>query len=298
MTLEQLRIFVAVAEREHVTKAAEALHLTQSAASAAVSALETRYGAKLFDRVGRRIALTEAGRLFLAEARAVLARAAAAETVLADLAGLKRGRLALGASQTVASYWLPPLMQRFRTAYPGVALTLAIGNTETIAALVRDGAADVGVVEGAVDDPTLSIAPVAKDDLALVVGRAHPWSDGRRVGRADLAAARWVLREPGSGTRAILEQALASAGLSLGDREIALELPSNEACRAAVEAGAGATVLSTLVAAPSLASGALVAVPYPLPSRSFFALRRVERYETQAERAFLALLADPGGAAS
>ena len=91
MTLEQLRIFVAVAEREHVTKAATELNLTQSATSAAVAALEMRHAVKLFDRIGRHITLTDAGRLFLAEARAVLSRAASAEAVLADLAGLKRG---------------------------------------------------------------------------------------------------------------------------------------------------------------------------------------------------------------
>ena len=101
LTLEQLRILVAVAEREHVTQAARALNLTQSAVSAAVSAIESRHGVKLFDRVGRRIELTEGGRTFLTEARAVLARAAAAETVLSDLAGLKPGAVTLAASQTV-----------------------------------------------------------------------------------------------------------------------------------------------------------------------------------------------------
>src|SRR3569623_149713 len=120
LTLEQLRIFVAVAEREHVTQAARALNLTQSAVSAAVSAIESRHGVKLFDRVGRRIELTEGGRTFLTEARAVLARAAAAETVRSDLAGLKRGAVTLAASQTVASYWLPPLMARYRAAFPGI----------------------------------------------------------------------------------------------------------------------------------------------------------------------------------
>src|SRR5258708_6497636 len=132
MTLEQLRIFVAVAEREHVTQAARDLNLTQSATSAAVAALEERYQAKLFDRVGRRIVLTDAGSVFLVEARAVLARAASAETVLADIAGLRRGSLALAASQTVASYWLPPLMYRFRARHPGIAMQLRISNTETV----------------------------------------------------------------------------------------------------------------------------------------------------------------------
>src|SRR6185312_15550431 len=144
MTLEQLRIFVAVAEREHVTQAARDLGLTQSATSAAFTALEARYATQLFNRVGRRIELTEAGRLFLVEARAVLARTADAETVLADLAGLRRGALAIAASQTVANYWLPPLLHRYRLACPGIAVSLAIGNTEMVAARVREGASDLG----------------------------------------------------------------------------------------------------------------------------------------------------------
>ena len=107
MTLDQLRIFVAVAELEHVTQGARHLNLTQSATSAAIAALEARYATKLFDRVWRRIVLTQAGRLFLTEAKAVLGQASAAEKVLTDLAGLTRGSLALAASQTVANYWLP-----------------------------------------------------------------------------------------------------------------------------------------------------------------------------------------------
>ena len=104
MTLEQLRIFVAVAERGHVTQAAGALNLTQSAVSAAIAALETRHGVRLFDRVGRSIEVNAAGKLFLEEARAVLAGAAAAERALEDLAELRRGSLSIFASQTIANY--------------------------------------------------------------------------------------------------------------------------------------------------------------------------------------------------
>ena len=113
MTLEQLRIFVAVAERQHVTRAAAELHLTQSAVPSAISALEPRHDVRLFDRVGRSIVLNPVGEAFLAEARAVLAQAQAAERALADFGGLRRGRLAVAASQTVASYWLPPRLAAF-----------------------------------------------------------------------------------------------------------------------------------------------------------------------------------------
>src|ERR1700674_1853491 len=120
MTLDQLRVFVAVAERQHVTRAAEALNLAQSAVSASIAGLEARHGTKLFHRVGRGIELTEAGGVFLNEARAVLARAEAAELVLSELGDLKRGTLAVQASQTIASYWLPRHLVAFRRAYPGI----------------------------------------------------------------------------------------------------------------------------------------------------------------------------------
>lgn len=289
MTLEQLRIFVAVAELEHVTRAASELHLTQSATSAAVAALEARYSTKLFDRIGRRVALSDAGKLFLDEARAVLARAAAAETVLADLAGLRKGRLALAASQTVASYWLPAYMHRFRQQFPGVEVSLSIGNTEAVAALVRDGSVDIGVVEGDVDDPTLGATPVADDELVLVVAPDHPWAAIGRISSEDLVSTRWVLREPGSGTRAMLEDAIAAAGRSMSDLDVAMELPSNEAVRAAVEAGAGASVLSKLVADASLRAGSMVAIEFAMPIRRFMALRHTQRYATQATQTMLRL---------
>src|SRR5262249_57124446 len=116
MTLEQLRIFAAVADKQHVTQAARELNLTQSATSAAIAALEGRYGIKLFDRVGRGIVLTHTGRAFLAEAHAVLARARGAEQVLRDLAGLKAGKLVVAASQTVANYCLPTKLHAFQAA--------------------------------------------------------------------------------------------------------------------------------------------------------------------------------------
>ena len=156
MTLEQLRIFVAVAERQHVTRAAEALHLAQSAVSAAVSGLEGRHGAKLFHRVGRGIALTEAGGVFLVEAKAVLSRAAAAELALAELGGLKRGTLSVMASQTIASYWLPRHLVAFRRRYPGIDIRLAVGNTAQVAHAVQDGTADLASSRAPMPTPSWS----------------------------------------------------------------------------------------------------------------------------------------------
>jgi DNA-binding transcriptional LysR family regulator len=291
MTLEQLRIFIAVAEREHVTQAAKALNLTQSATSAAVAALETRYATKLFDRVGRRIILTQAGKLFLVEAKSVVARAEAAEKVLADLAGLERGSLTIGASQTAGNYWLPAIVHAYKSRFPGIAVSLQIGNTETVSADVAAGVADLGFIEGEIDDPALSVTPIADDEMVLVVAPSHPLAKRPLRPVSQITQANWVVREMGSGTRAVLESAVSKLGIEMCDLDIALELPSNEAVRGAVEAGSGITILSKLVVAASLKAKTLVALDVQLPKRRFFALRHNERYFTRAEREFLTIAA-------
>jgi DNA-binding transcriptional LysR family regulator len=288
MTLEQLRIFIAVAEKQHVTQAAGKLNLTQSATSAAVAALETRYGIKLFDRVGRGIVLTQTGRDFLNEAREVVARAKAAAQVLDDLAGLKRGSLIVAASQTVANYWLPQRIEAFRRAYPGIDLHVTIANTEQVARAVNQGDADLGFVEGEVEDPSLAIRKMEGDSLALVVGANHPWTGKTRITPKLLTETCWILRERGSGTRSMFEAALKTFAVKLSDLDIRLELPSNEAVRAAVESGDCATAISDLVVVLSLAAGTLHRVKIDLPKRSFFALRHKERYASQAEKALFA----------
>lgn len=292
MTLEQLRIFVAVAERQHVTRAAEALHLSQSAVSSAVSAIEARFATRLFDRVGRRIELTDAGRIFLTEARAVLVRAASAEAVLADLAGLRRGTLRVQASQTIASHWLPRHLVSFRRRFPDITVSLAIGNTAEVAAAVLEGAAELGFVEGIVEDPALMSLDVAEDELVLVTAPGHALASTSSASGQDLIATDWVMREVGSGTRSAFEAALAPGGIDPASLRVVLEMPSNEAVRAAVEAGAGASVLSRSVVAPALQAGTLVAANYALPTRAFRALRHKERYRTVAGEALLALIGE------
>ena len=287
MTLEQLRIFVAVAEKQHVTRAASQLNLTQSATSAAIAALEARYGIKLFDRVGRGIALTRIGSDFLIEARAVLARAKDATQVLDDLAGLKRGSLSVAASQTVGNYWLPRRLQSFHAAYPGIELRLSISNTEQVARMVLQGSADLGLVEGEVEEGSLAARRIDGDSLILAVGPKHPWVNKTKVTAKDLPTTSWILRERGSGTRSMFEAALRHNGLKLSDLKVSLELPSNEAVRSAVEAGDGATAVSDLVAAPSIAAKTLHRVRFELPRRAFYLLRHTERHVSRAEEALL-----------
>ena len=288
MTLDQLRVFVAVAEHGHVTRAAKDLSITQSAASAAIGALEARYNVTLFDRVGRGIALTEAGQRFLPEAKAVLGRASAAQMALEDLSGLTIGRLRIAASQTIASYWLPSRLAAYRRRHPGIALDVTIGNTAQVEQWVFEGAADLGIVEGAPRQRDLSSVVVGHDRMAMVAAPNDPLAVA--LGGTDPLSTRWVVREAGSGTRAVFDSWVAAHGLTQDQVEIALVLPSNEAVREAVEAGAGATIISAHVVAASLRGGALVAINFDCPPRDFLLLQHPARHVSRAQAAFVEIL--------
>jgi DNA-binding transcriptional LysR family regulator len=289
MTLEQLRLFVAVAEREHMTRAAAALHRTQSAVSAAIASLEAQSGVILFHRIGRRIVLTEEGRVFLAEARAAVAQADAAERALADLAGMKRGLLSVMASQTIASYWLPHKLAAFRAAHPQVTIKTLAGNTAEVAAAVAEGKVEIGLAEGEVDNPVLVQSVVGRDRLVIVARADHPWAM-KPPSPADLLKEKWVLREQGSGTRSAFEAALAEKGVDASLLDVTLELPSNEAVRLAVRDGAGVSALSELVAESGIHFGMLAPVKFPLPERPFQVLRHRERYLSKSGAAFMDLI--------
>lgn len=293
MTLEQLAVFVAVAEEQHVTRAAAALGLTPSAVSASVRALEANHDVRLFDRVGRGIVLTREGGAFLAAARDTLARAGAAERLLAELAGLTRGSVAIEASQTIANYWLPPRLMRFRAALPGIAVTLGIGNTRSVADAVIAGTAELGFVEGEVADPHLAGRAVERDEIVAVVRAGHPTlARGGEPAASRLAALTWVMREEGSGTRSEFELALADLGLSPDSLTVALTLPSNEAVLSAVRAGDAAAALSRAVVAPLLAAGDLVALDAVRRPRAFTILRHRERRLSRAAARLAALCED------
>ncbi|MCF8477536.1 MAG: LysR family transcriptional regulator [Pseudolabrys sp.] len=292
MTLDQLRIFVAVAECEHMTRAAEGLRLTQSAVSGAIHSLEARHDVLLFQRVGRRIELTQAGRTFLDEARTVLRTAEAAELALLDLRGLKRGVINLHASQTTGAYWLPERIARFQVEHPNIDIRLSLGNTDQVAAAVSSGAAEIGFIEGTIDQPDLVTEQVDVDQLVIVTGVAHPWSQLRRIGNKHITATKWVLRERGSGTRSVFEQALVRLGIPLDQLNVALELPSNEAIRGAVEAGAGATAMSRVVVKSALRLKSLHAVKFAPLERPFVLIKHRDRSHSNAVRAFLTMIAN------
>ncbi|MET3614465.1 DNA-binding transcriptional LysR family regulator [Rhizobium aquaticum] len=290
MTFEQLSIFVAVAERQHLTKAAEALRLTPSAVSAAIKTLEGFYNVQLFHRVGRGIELTEAGRVFLDEAKAVLSRAQSAALVLSELGAMRRGRLAIHASQTVATYWLPQRLVQFHAAYPGIALDLTVSNTQGVTRAVLEGTADIGFIEGRFDEPALAARVVGEDELVVVVAPGHPLARAEGASADTLVSETvWVIREEGSGTRSEFEAMLHAMGFDPNRRKIALTLPSNEAMLSAVRTSLAACAVSRRAVEPLLAQGDLVAVNFPRPERQFRMIRHKERHFGEAAKALEAI---------
>ncbi|RYG08221.1 MAG: LysR family transcriptional regulator, partial [Caulobacteraceae bacterium] len=177
----------------------------------------------------------------------------------------------------------------FHARHPGIRIDVAIGNTRDVAQAVIDGRAELGLVEGEVDEAVLTRTVLDHDELVLVVAADHPMAqDG--AGPPDLKTLSWVLREPGSGTRSAFEAALAERGLTVEDLDVAMTLPGNEAVASAVAARAGATVMSRTVVAARLRSGVLACLSLSLPARSFWLLRHKQRYRSKAGQTFLDML--------
>ncbi|GAA4236665.1 LysR family transcriptional regulator [Actinomadura meridiana] len=259
--LGALELLAAVVRLGSVGRAAAELGVTQPAASARIRSMERQIGVTLLDRSPRGSRPTEAGALVAEWARQVLG---AAEELGAGIEALRErrdGRLRIAASLTVAEYLMPGWLVTLKTVHPDVAVTLTAANSTVVAEQVRGGDADLGFVEGIRTPPGLNGAIVAADRLVVVVGAAHPWARRRSgVTAAELAAAPLVLREQGSGTREVLDRALASHG---GTAPPLLQLASTTALKAAAESGAGPVVVSALAITDELASGRLVAVPVP-----------------------------------
>jgi DNA-binding transcriptional LysR family regulator len=258
-TLRQLEVFVAVARREHVTAAARDVHLSQSAVSTALAELADRLGGPLFERAGRRLALNDRGRRLLDEATDLLQRARDLEQRFRSPEAVA-GRLRLGASTTIGMYLLPELLARLTTAHPAVAIDLVVDNTETIAAGVADRGLDLGFVEGPVDDERLTTLPWRKDQLRVFVAADHPLAKRRTLARRDWATHRWIVREPGSGTRAVLDRALRDRGLEIRGE---LTFGHSEAVKQGVRAGLGIGCLSELALRRELDAGELIALRTP-----------------------------------
>lgn len=303
MTLDQLQIFLAVAEHMHFTRAAEALYITQPSVSAAIQSLEEQHHVKLFNRVGRRIELTQAGRMLQKEAQKILDQVELTQRGLQELNNLQQGELLLGASQTIGSYWLPYFISKFKQQYPGIRVDCTLGNTQDISSGTVTGLYDLGLVEGAVEpsvSASLSQQIVRSDRLQIVVGQSHPWFERAAIPVTELTTTAWVMREAGSGTRQQFEQVLQQWGINPADLTVILELKNGEMVKAVVESGVGATAISELIVIKELRLNTLRSIKVtgfmkdttnadPL-KRSFWLLKHRERFQTRISQAFEQLL--------
>ncbi|MFI5239424.1 MAG: LysR family transcriptional regulator, partial [Gemmatimonadales bacterium] len=187
LNLRHLRVFAAVAEHGGFSRAAVVLRLSQPAVSKSVQELERQVGLALFDRSGRAPRLTEAGESLFARARELFGVARIAEEELRAFGGLERGILRVGASTTVATYFLAPLLARFHAAHPGVALRVLSANTRAVARRLLEGRLDIALVEGPVSHERITVSRWREDELVVIAAASHPLVRKRRVVAADLA---------------------------------------------------------------------------------------------------------------
>lgn len=257
LTLRRLEIFVQVAECGHVTMAAQRVGLTQAAVSMALAQLEEYHGSALFHRSGRTLHLNEKGRMLLPRAREILRQVEELHRMLDTSWDEPVGQLQIGASTSIGNYLLPLLMGEFTRRYPQAEVQLHVGNTEMIARDVVAGELDIGLIEGPCHAPELECTFWRKDELLVVCAPQHPWADMAMVGRDELLAETWIIREPGSGTREVFEAAM---GLAATELEHRLELGHTEAIKKAVQAGLGVSCLSRLALETELELGRVAAV--------------------------------------
>lgn len=261
-TLRQLEVFLATARHENVSRAAEELAMSQSAASGALAELERQFSVKLFDRLGKRLQLSELGRELRPEAENLLARAEAFEQSLRGSEAA--GALRIGATLTIGNYLAVGMIAAFRERFPDADLSLHVANTESIVQRVARYELDIGMIEGEMNHPRLETIHWRGDELQVFVSPDHPLAGKRRVSDEDLVQLPWIVREQGSGTRQTFERAMHGI---LPDLDIRMELQHTEAIKRAVEAGLGVSCLSAITLREAFGRGSLV--PLHIPHRDF-----------------------------
>jgi DNA-binding transcriptional LysR family regulator len=295
INLHHLRLFSAVIEQGGFTKAAQALHLSQPAISKSLNELETQIGVSLIDRGSRPVRLTEAGETLYLRARELFGVERIAERELRELRGLKRGILRIGASTTIATYMLPPVLGRFHLRRPGVRIQVSSANTRAVLRMLVESRVDVALVEGPVSHPSVDVIPWRDDELVVIAPPNHSLlgagAPGAPVAVEQLVRETFLVREPGSGTREVAERALAVHGVRLANT---MRVGGTEAIKQAVAAGLGLAIVSRAAAADQLALGriALLAVEGLVIHRTLAQLRLRERAPTATARELELLLAD------
>jgi DNA-binding transcriptional LysR family regulator len=261
LNLNHLRVFRAVCETNSITNAARALHISQPAASKQLADLESHLGLALVERRARGVRLTAAGEVLGRHARRLFQEEEAAESALEALLGMELGHLSVAASTTIGSYIVPSVFGELHAAHPNLQLELEIGNASHVEELVLDGQLDLGLSEGTVASESLRAEIFTHDEMVLIVASDHVLA--RRAGMGPLQAEAlrdqpFIVREPGSGTRDVVEEALAQRGIPIHP---VMSLGSTEAIKNAVAIGLGVALVSSLTLELELGIGRLRVIP-------------------------------------
>ncbi|MGB9803177.1 selenium metabolism-associated LysR family transcriptional regulator [Desulfofundulus sp.] len=262
MNIKQLEAFLLVAELRNFTKTAAQLGMSQPAVSFQIKALEEELGVTLLERNEKKVLLTEAGRLLYPEIKQVVRHYRKIRAMVNELQGLKSGHLMLGATSMPAEYLLPIFIGGFREQYPGVRVSLQVGNSTTVARWLRDREIDLGVLGTAAGGEGIEYHPWLEDELIFIVPSWHPWAGGN-ISLEELVREPLIIRESGSGTRQALEAKLAEHNVTVEHFPGILELGSNQSMVRAVQAGLGIAAVSSRMVHESLATGKVARVIIP-----------------------------------
>jgi DNA-binding transcriptional LysR family regulator len=292
MNDNQLKALIETADCGSFSAAARRLGVTQPAVSLRLQTLERDLGVRLLERQGESVTLTPAGRICYDAAQQVLRTWGAAAGQVAGLRGQISGRLAIGASTIPSEFIIPKFLRQFRALHPLVAISLKVGSSREMLQLLENGAVDLCVVGSLPSGSRLDSFVVAEDTLTLIAPPGHPLQ-GAKLHVDDLRAQPFILREPGSGTRDAAIAALSALGLSDEALTVVGEVGSHEAVVAAVEAGLGLSVVSSLAASRAVADGRVVALDWPgsTQRRHFYCVTK-EGAVTPAALAFRTVIAD------
>lgn len=288
MNLHLLRIFAAVVEQKSFSRAADVQSVSQPAVSKAVRELEDQLQVVLLERGGRSFRPSEAGQMLYKYARGIFAMERAAIEAVQAYSELERGTLTIGASTTIAAYWLPRYIAEFSARHPAVSIRLLSGNTQHVAQWLLDCDVDVALVEGQVDDERVEVRPWRRERM-VVIGPHDSALGTRRPDAAELSAELWLLREPGSGSRGVVEAQLARLGIS---PRRTLEAGSNEIIAQMAAAGLGLGMVPQVAAADALALGRVAAITIEGGEimRELYRLRLPRRPISQSALAFEAMI--------
>ncbi|HEY4216095.1 MAG TPA: LysR substrate-binding domain-containing protein [Gemmatimonadaceae bacterium] len=258
INLHHLRLFAAVAEHKSFTRAAASLNLSQPAISKSLNELERQLSIGLIDRSGKSVELTDAGETLYARARELFGVERTAEQELRELRGMKRGVLRIGASTTIATYMLAPVLGRFHLRRPNVRIRTTSANTRTVLRLLLEFRVDVALVEGPVAHPRVEVLAWRDDELVVIASPEHHLVSRQSVEVGALERETFLVREPGSGTREVSRRALALHGVRLANT---MRVGGTEAIKQGVAAGLGLAIVSRSAAADQLALNKIVVLP-------------------------------------